>query len=120
MTEQMTLYNCNNCNKIYNGGKNDYDGALRENMDPTSFLCQRCGEIELGYDKEHCSSSAMAKSIVICTVTSLQTSNANIAVLLPYMLPIMVKSSTVSHASTIKWKIGLLSKLCAQVARTAL
>ena len=54
MTEQMTLYNCNNCNKIYNGGKNDYDGALRENMDPTSFLCQRCAELELGYGKEYC------------------------------------------------------------------
>jgi len=54
MTEHMTLYNCNKCNRIFNGGKNDYDGAIRENMDPSNFLCRPCAEIELGYGKEYC------------------------------------------------------------------
>ena len=40
MMEKRTLYNCNVCKKIYNGGKNDFDGALRENMDAINFLCK--------------------------------------------------------------------------------
>ena len=54
MTEQVTLYNCHRCSKIFNGGKYDFDGALRENMDPENFLCKPCGEKELGYGTEHC------------------------------------------------------------------
>lgn len=52
--EQMTLYNCNSCHRIYNGGKNDYNGALRENMDAKNFLCQPCSEVALGYGQEMC------------------------------------------------------------------
>lgn len=55
MTEQMTLYNCNECQKIYNGGKNDYEGALRENMEDKNFLCKVCSEKALGYGQEFCS-----------------------------------------------------------------
>ena len=50
----MTLYNCNKCGKVFNGGKNDYQGAMREMMDPRNFLCKQCSEIELGYGKENC------------------------------------------------------------------
>ena len=39
MMDHMTLYNCFKCQKVYNGGKNDFDGAVRENMDPKNFLC---------------------------------------------------------------------------------
>ena len=49
MMEKMTLYNCNDCNRVYNGGKNDFDGALRENMEAKNFLCQQCAEKALGY-----------------------------------------------------------------------
>ena len=31
MCEQTTLYNCFKCGKVYLGGMNDYEGALREN-----------------------------------------------------------------------------------------
>jgi len=51
----MTLYNCHECQKIYNGGKNDYDGALRENMEDKNFLCKLCSEKALGYGQEFCS-----------------------------------------------------------------
>jgi len=54
MLEQMTLYNCFKCNKVYNGGMNDYEGAIRENMDAENFLCLTCAEDELGYGKEMC------------------------------------------------------------------
>ena len=54
MMEKRTLYNCNVCKKIYNGGKNDFDGALRENMDAINFLCKPCSEEYLGYGKEFC------------------------------------------------------------------
>lgn len=54
MMDHMTLYNCNNCQRVYNGGKNDFDGALRENMEAKNFLCQQCAEKELGYGKEIC------------------------------------------------------------------
>ena len=54
MMEQITLYYCFSCTRIYNGGKNDYEGALRENMDPANFLCQQCAEQALGYGKEFC------------------------------------------------------------------
>ena len=54
MMNHMTLYNCFKCRRVYNGGKNDFDGALRENMDPKNFLCQQCMEVELGYGKEFC------------------------------------------------------------------
>lgn len=39
MFEQTTLYSCYECHKVYFGGMNDYEGALRENMDPQNFLC---------------------------------------------------------------------------------
>lgn len=52
--EQVTIYNCHKCQKVYCGGKNDFDGAVRESMGPEVFLCQKCSEIELGYGKEMC------------------------------------------------------------------
>ena len=54
MMEHMTLYYCNSCSRIYNGGKNDEDGALRENMNPENFLCRQCSERALGYGQEFC------------------------------------------------------------------
>ena len=81
MTEQMTLYNCNNCNKIYNGGKNDYEGAIRENMDPQNFLCTRCAEIELGYGTEHCAIHGNEftdfKCQYCCSIALYATENGN-------------------------------------------
>ena len=54
MFEQTTIYSYHDCQKVYFGGLNDYDGALRENMDPENFLCQICAEKALGYGKEIC------------------------------------------------------------------
>ena len=50
----MTFYNCFKCNRVYCGGKNDYEGAIRENMEAENFLCLTCAEEELGYGKEVC------------------------------------------------------------------
>jgi len=39
---------------VFLGGINDFEGATRENMDPENFLCQKCGEKELGYGQANC------------------------------------------------------------------
>ena len=54
MLEQMTMYNCHKCQTVYCGGKNDFDGAVREAEESENFLCQACTEQALGYGKELC------------------------------------------------------------------
>ena len=54
VTLEMTLYSCHKCEKVYNGGLNDYDGALREYEEAEKFLCRQCAEKELGYGQEMC------------------------------------------------------------------
>ena len=50
----MSLYYCNSCQRVYNGGRNDYEAALRENMSPDKLLCLLCREQKLGYGQEFC------------------------------------------------------------------
>lgn len=54
MLEKTTLYNCNECGKIYYGGLFDDAGRARENKNRQNFLCKTCAEDYLGYGKEIC------------------------------------------------------------------